>query len=421
MPPGPALRRLLLRPALLLLAAASLSSAQEPPVPHPGPPMPEALTPGYALRTLTDALVLPVHAQALDDGSGRFLVTQLEGFVMTVNADGRVDPLPFLDLRHRVTALLGEQGLFSAALEGAERAAALGRPRYLVAAFVERDSDDLVVAAYPTDPALTAAEADGEVELLRVPLQEPYHHGGQVLFGPDGLLYVSVGDGQFSVDHLKRPPFPAQDLGTLRGKVLRLELLPHGPDGPPYAVPDDNPFLGTPGARPEVWALGLRNPWKMGFDPVGGDLYVSEVGADRWEEVNLLVRGGNYGWPAREGRGCQLLPFDPGYVDELCPLQDHYLDPLIAIAHLNVDPGGGQSVTGGAFAHDPGLPELWGHFVFGDFITGRLWAFDPADGAVRLLQTGLYGLSDVARDADGGVWTLTITGRLSRLVYAGGD
>lgn len=417
----PSVHRLLMWSALLLLAAASFSSAQPAPTPHAGTPMPETTTPGYALSGLTDALVLPVDLQALDDGSGRFLVTQLEGLVVIVHPDGHIDAAPFLDLRHRVTALRGEQGMFSAALEPAARPMAIGRSRHLVVAFVERGSDHLVVAAYPIDATLSSASTEGEVELLRVEMQDPFHHGGQVLFGPDGLLYLSVGEGQLSVEHLKRPPFPAQDLGTMRGKVLRLELLPMGQDGPPYAIPEDNPFVGTIGALPEIWALGLRNPWKMDFDPVSADLYLSDVGADRWEEVNLVVPGGNYGWPAREGRECQLLPFDPGYVDASCPEQDGYLDPLVSVAHLREDPNGGQSVTGGAFAHDPELPELWGHFVFGDFITGRLWAYDPADGEVRLLLTGLSALSEVARDQEGRIWLLTIPGGLARLVYDSGD
>ena len=171
--------------------------------------------------------------------------------------------------------------------------------------------------------------------------------------------------------------------------------------------------MGPDGDGGAVWALGFRNPWKFTFAP-GGELFLVDVGQDRWEEVNLVARGGNHGWPAREGAECHYLPDAPGLVEPDCPHLE-LVDPVVAYAHLALDPEGGQSVTGGVVVTDPGLPELLGRYVYGDFVTGRLWAYDPASGRVeRLLDTGLP-LTAVAAGEAGEVLLLGVNGVLARL------
>lgn len=402
---------------VLLAQSAAWLPAQE------GHGLPDVDTPNdrVALHTLRDDLALPVSLSALDAEQEGVAVVQLEGTVVVVDASGvRAEPL--LDLRHRVTGRAGEQGLFSVAIEPATRAARRGGPRMVVAAFTERETGDVIVAAYPLDEERWTVDADRETLLLRVPVPEPFHHGGQVAFGPDDMLWISLGDGEAANDFLRLEPPTAQDLRSLRGKLVRIDPFPLGPglDLPPYVVPPDNPFPdgvthdGSP-AAPEIWAYGFRNPWKFTFDAATGDVLLADVGNDRWEEINRVRRGGNHGWPSREGRECQPFPDAPGLVDPSCP-ERTFVEPLVALPHLALDPRGAQAVTGGTVVADPELPELLGRYVFGDFVTGRLWAVDLDDGHLEfLLDTGL-ALTHVATGTAGEVLLIGINGVLSRLV-----
>ncbi|HZJ10299.1 MAG TPA: PQQ-dependent sugar dehydrogenase [Trueperaceae bacterium] len=365
---------------------------------------------GYRLEPITDELVKPVAVISLDDG--RLLVSQLEGQVMVVE-DGAVRPEPFLDLGDRVTALVGEQGFFSVALEDPAAAAERSRTPLLIAAYTERDSGDLIIAAYPTDARLSRADASAEQVLLRIAMPEPFHHGGQVAFGPDGMLYVSVGNGESANRFLHERPWSSQALDRLRGKLLRLDVGAVGA-GRGYAVPADNPFVSDPLARPEIYALGFRNPWKFTFDPDSGRLLLVDVGNDRWEEVNVVRPGGNYGWPAREGRECQACPDAPGLVDPECPYTV-FAEPVAVYGHLALDPAGGQAVTGGVVVRDPELPELRGRYLFADFVVGRIWALDLASGEVVELLDSDLPITHLSRGPAGEVLVLSITGVLARL------
>ncbi len=406
----------------LLLTLAAVSAAQGYPAQVELPPVHPA-TYAYEARPLLEGLQVPVSAVPLKDGSGRLLIVSLGGrvWLSDPNASGAngggVRERPFLDLFSRVTAMEGEQGLFSVALEPEGSATGRGGERLLAAAFTEKGTGDVVVAVYPVAPDLSSADPAGERLLLRVPVEEPFHHGGQVAFGPDGMLYASIGSGERSVAALHRTPPTSQDLRSLRGKLLRIDPF----DGTPYAVPEDNPFTPTSdfaaaasGAREEIWALGFRNPWKFTFGP-GGELYLADVGEDRWEEVNLVERGGNYGWPAREGSECLFFPDAPGHVQPGCPEME-FADPVVEYAHLALDPQGGQSVTGGIVVTDPELPDLNGKYVYGDFVTGRVWSFDPATGRVELLLDTDLALTEIAAGEDGEVLLISVSGVLARLV-----
>lgn len=395
----------------LCILGVALAQGEQPPTAQVPPVLPAARA--YALEPVAEELPLPVSVRPLGDGSGRLLLVSLEGQIWLLD-DGRLSDAPFLNLAARVTGRLGEQGLFSVALERQDD----GRPGRLVAAFSEKLTGDLVVAAYPVAADLSAADQDRETEIIRVPMPEPFHHGGQVAFGPDGYLYVSVGSGESSPQLLHVLPAPAQDLSRLLGKLLRLDVSVE-----PYAVPADNPFTeasdpvaAAAGARPEIWASGFRNPWKFTFSP-SGQLYLTDVGEDRWEEVNLVQKGANYGWPAREGHECLLLPDAPGYVYPDCP-QRSFAQPLVVYGHLTLDPQGGQSITGGVVAADPSLPELAGSFVYGDFVSGQVWAYDPVSGRVQLLLNSGLPLTEVSAGADGELLLVGVNGVILRLVHA---
>ncbi len=369
----------------------------------------------YTIATEIPGITLPVAATPLGDEAGSLLVVSLQGQVWLVRG-GEVAAQPFLDLTGRVTGALGEQGLFTVALEPV--AGTPEAPRRMVAAYTEKGTGDLLVTTYPVAPDGLSADRTQERVVLRFQVPEPFHHGGQVAFGPDGMLYVSIGSGESSVEKLYVRPAPTQLLGNPLGKILRIDLA-----GDPYSVPDDNPFTAASdpaaaaaGAMPEIWALGFRNPWKFTFSPEGR-LYVADVGEDRWEEINDVVRGGNYGWPAREAHECMLLPTRPEPVDPECQAA-HFIDPLVAYGHLRLDPQGGQSVTGGTFVSDPQLPELAGHYVYADFSTGRIWSYDPTTGRVQLLLETGRAITEVATGSQGQLLLLLLEGRIVRLVHA---
>jgi len=402
---------------LALLGALLSMAAAQAPLATPA----TASTLPWALAPWVEGLALPVAVATVPDRSDRWLVVQLEGLVLDVRGT-EVAARPFLDLRGRVTGMEGEQGLFTVAVEPLARASARGRARHAVAAYTERDSGDLVIGAYPVDETAWWADASAEIVILRVPVPEPFHHGGQVRFGPDGRLYVSVGNGESSNAFLEARPWSSASLATLRGKLLRIDLLPTATAEPAYAIPADNPFVDAPDGpdgptRPEIWALGFRNPWKFTFHPGSGALIVVDVGDDAWEEVNLVVPGGHYGWPSREGRACLAWPDRPGWVDPDC-LDADLEAPWIAYGHPALDPDGGRAVVGGVVVRDPELPALWGRYLFGDFVMGRVWAYDPVGDRRELLLEVPGGLAAIDEGPAGEVLLVGIRGTVERLVAA---
>lgn len=210
-----------------------------------------------------------------------------------------------------------------------------------------RVSDDPDVA----DPA-------SEEELLRI--AHPYwnHKGGTIAFGPDGFLYIAVGDGGAAND----PHGNGQNLDTHLGKILRIDV-DHHDQGKKYAVPKDNPFVGRDHAKPEIWAYGLRNVWRHAFDPKTGQLWAADVGQDLWEEINLIVKGGNYGWNLREGKH----PFGP----QGSGPRKGLIDPIWEYHHTV-----GKSITGGFVYRGRRAPQLTGKYLYADYVTNRLWALD---------------------------------------------
>ena len=198
--------------------------------------------------------------------------------------------------------------------------------------------------------------------ILEVAQPGAIHNGGQLAFGPDGLLYVALGDGGFGLGA------GAQDLSNLLGSILRLDV-----SGDDYEVPPDNPFVDTPDARPEIYAYGFRNPWRFSFDRETGDLWTGDVGEVRWEEIDRVVAGGNYGWGIVEGNEC----FE---ADECAT--DGFVAPRFVYRHPDK---GGAAVIGGFVYQGAAMPELAGWYVYGDFLAGKIWALNTADTAPPIL------------------------------------
>jgi glucose/arabinose dehydrogenase len=328
-------------------------------------------------------------ALAVRPGDPALYIAEKGGRVVAIR-DGTVDPTPVLDVSREVS-LGGEQGLLGLAFspDGGS----------LYVNFTDVDGDTRVVSYAMTDGR---ADPSSRREVLFV--DQPYsnHNGGNLVFGPDGYLYIGLGDGGSGGD----PHGNAQSLGTLLGKMLRID--PRPTDGTPYRIPADNPFVTTPGARPEIWAYGLRNPWRYSFDRATGDLWIGDVGQSAWEEVDRQpassTGGENYGWNVWEGS-------HPYLADGSAP---GAIDPVFDYSHSD----GGCVVTGGFVYRGAAIPDLVGTYVFADFCMGGIQGlrFDGGE-VVREQLGGTAGtISSFGEDADGELYVLSLVGWVYRVV-----
>lgn len=232
------------------------------------------------------------------------------------------------------------------------------------------------------------------------------HNGGGLKFGPDGMLYLGTGDGSGIADELQI----GQDLGSILGKILRLDV-DHPEPGKGYGIPKDNPFVNTPAARPEVWAYGLRQPWRFSFDRQTGDLWCGEVGQDLWDMIYKIQKGGNYGWSVQEGS----YPFRPERKKGPTPI----LKPVVEHSHADF-----RSITGGFVYHGQRLKELQGHYIYADFDTGRVWSIPPMGKSSTIPNHGelartTYRFVSIGEDPAGEVYLVDFTGGgLHQLVKA---
>ncbi|MGQ0519672.1 MAG: PQQ-dependent sugar dehydrogenase, partial [Actinomycetota bacterium] len=335
---------------------------------------------------LTGALAMAVRA-----GDDALYVAEQGGMVRAVR-DGRVDAPPVLDLT-AATRATGEQGLLGLAFSPD------GSRLYV-------DYTDLRGDTRVVEYAFAGGRADPASRRVLLAVDQPFanHNGGHLAFGPDGMLYIGLGDGGSGGD-----PFGnAQSLKTVLGKILRIDPRPDGDR--PYTVPPDNPFVGRSGARPEIWAYGLRNPWRFSFDRATGALWIGDVGQNSREEVDTSgpgsTGGENYGWDHFEG----TAEFSGGTPDD-------YVAPV-----FDYPTGDGNcSVTGGYVYRGGRMPALQGRYVFGDFCKGDVLALVPGDGAPRSVSLGLQvdGLSSFGEDAAGELYALSLGDGLLRLEPAG--
>jgi glucose/arabinose dehydrogenase len=323
--------------------------------------------------------------ELLPYASGRWLVGDQGGEVLLLGAQGE-DLGTLLDLA--VSRASEEEGLLSLALDPDFPA----RP-YLYAYYsAVSGARRTVLSRFEVagDAALPASE------LVLLEIEQPFgnHNGGAVRFGPDGLLYLGVGDGGSDDDFQGH----GQNRGTLLGTVLRLDVA--NADAT-YTIPASNPFVGVAGAREEVWAYGLRNPWRMAFDPQTGELWLGDVGEGRVEEVDVVRAGGNHGWSVLEGRDC----FNPS---SGCSAAGTVL-PVATYRHDL-----GCSVTGGVVYRGTAIDHLAGHYVYGDFCSGRIWALPAGGGApVEIARAGL--IASFATGPDGAIYVLAFGDPIQRI------
>lgn len=345
-----------------------------------------ALAQDVALQQLVSGLNQPValtHA-----GDTRLFITQQIGTVVVYDALG-LRATPFLDLRSVVLSG-GERGLLSVAFH----------PHYrengLFFVYYTNRSGDIVIARYKvsaSDPNI-ADPTSGTILLTILHPTYANHNGGQLQFGPDGYLYIGVGDGGAGGD----PNNHGQDLTQLLGKILRIDV----DHGSLYSIPTSNPFYARSSARNEIWAYGLRNPWRFSFDRENGDLWIGDVGQDAYEEVDLQpatsVGGEDYGWRRMEGLHCynpQSNCVDPSFVM-----------PVLEYSHAQ----GACSINGGYRYRGTQIPALRGAYIYGDYCTGDIWRAVPAGTtwiSTRLLASGLR-ISSFGEDISGEIYVLDV-------------
>jgi glucose/arabinose dehydrogenase len=387
---------------LLVAPAACGSTPAEDVTEATAPPAARGAATGVTL-TRVGSFDSPVYVTQPRGERRRLFVVEQGGTIRVVR-DGRVLERPFLDISDRVVSG-GEQGLLSMAF--APDYAQNGR---FYVYYTDRGGDTRVIE-YRRSSSPERADPGSARQVLFQSQPESNHNGGLLLFGPDDLLYVGLGDGGGGGDEHGLIG-NGQNLGTLLGKILRIDPRPSG--GQPYRIPRDNPFVGRAGAKPAIWSWGLRNPWRFSFDRATGALAIGDVGQNAVEEVSFVRagtdgrgagRGANFGWRAWEGNS--------------------RYDPSLNVANhvrpaLTYGRGGGCSVTGGYVLRDPRLPALRGRYVYGDFCDGRLLTARLRVGGTGSSARGSLGLrvgslSSFGEDDRGRVYVVSLAGPVYRL------
>ena len=386
-------------------ASASASSATSPSSSSASGSPAAAFDPNAVKVTVTASvtgLEAPDEVTNAGDGSGRLFVAEQTGKVRVVR-DGRLVGRPFLDISGRIKSG-GEQGLLGLAFHPDYPT----DPRFFVD-YTDRDGNTVVSSfrVSATDPDV--ADPGSESILLHVDQPFANHNGGGLGFGPDGDFYIALGDGGSGGD----PQGNGQRLDTLLAKILRIDVDGGASAGAPYAIPADNPFVGTAGARPEIWLYGLRNPWRFRFDRATRDLWIGDVGQNAWEEIDVAragVGGLDYGWNRTEGFHCYSPPVGCDETGLTPPVAEYGHDQ-------------GCAVIGGVVVRHPADGSLDGGYLFADECSNHLWVIDPAGDGRRepVLVTDLGGrVSSIGEAEDGSVYATSLgNGELLRI--AGGS
>jgi glucose/arabinose dehydrogenase len=359
-----------------------------------GPPAGQV--PG-GLEQVASGLAFPLYLTAPPGDAARLFIVEKGGGIRIVK-DGNLLPTPFLNLSDRVSTI-GEQGLLGLAFD--PQYSSTGR---FVVHYTDLQGNTRVSVFHVTaDPDV--ADVASEQVVLTAQQPFPNHNGGQIAFGPDGFLYIGLGDGGSGGD----PQGRGQDLSDLLGSILRVDVSGDSS----HTVPPDNPFVGRAGAAPEVWSYGLRNPWRFSFDRSTGDLYIGDVGQEAWEEVDVAPaaegggKGVNFGWNLMEGTHC--------YASNPCA-QFGLTSPVLEYGHNQ-----GCSIAGGYVYRGAAIPDLQGHYFYADFCQGWVRSFRYQDGRPSdqadwpSLRPG-GNVPSFGEDAAGELYVLSTNGGVYRIV-----
>ncbi len=365
----------------------------------------------------------PLWMTEAPDSSGRLFVVQQDGHVFILPHDRQSSETKvFLDISDRRPYRQNEEGLLAFAFHPQFKK----NGKFYIYYSQQNPKRSVLseIQVSKTDP--DKADLTSERILMEIP--EPYwnHNGGTLLFGPDGYLYLSLGDGGAGGD----PHENGQNLHTLLAKILRIDVNTRT-GSLPYGIPKDNPFVdSTTGnsitnasdakaARPEIWAYGLRNVWRMSFDRETGALWASDVGQDKWEEVDIITKGGNYGWSVREG----FHPFKDQFTrgKPIDPIIEYAHNPGLARESKFPDHGIGVSITGGYVYRGKNIPDLHGVYVYGDFQMGTIWGLRYENGKITtddvlLKENPQRPISSFAEDQNGELYVVSFDGKIYELI-----
>jgi glucose/arabinose dehydrogenase len=376
---------------VLVASACALSPLPDQQIDPCSVKTPDTTAPKVALQKLITGLNRPVYLTHAGDGSGRLFIVEQPGRIL-VHQNGSLLPTPFLEISSRVS-FGGERGLLSVAFH--PKYASNGR------FFINYTRSENGLKTFISEFKVSKENPNvaDPTEKILLTIDQPFsnHNGGLNKFGPDGFLYIGMGDGGGAGD----PQDNGQNLDTLLGKLLRLDVDSQSP----YTVPQDNPFVGQRGARPEIWAYGLRNPWRYSFDRCTGRLFLGDVGQNKYEEVDLIEKGKNYGWRLMEGAHC----FNPSQGCSQVGLE-------LPIAEY--DHSSGCSITGGYVYRGKKYVDLIGRYFFGDYCGGQMWALaQDANGAwkMTILSAAGFSLSSLGEDQDGELYVVDYGGAIYRL------
>jgi glucose/arabinose dehydrogenase len=357
----------------------------------PAPTIPDPATATW--RLLTDKLNDPVGVTNTGDGSGRLFILEQDGLIR-IFQNGALLATPFLDLRDRVLSG-GERGLLGLAFHPQ-----YAQNGYFYVNYTNLQGNTIIARFQVSSGDPNRADPSSEKRLIFVQQPYPNHNGGEVAFGPDGYLYLGLGDGGSQGD----PNDHGQSLNTLLGKILRIDV----DHGDPYAIPPDNPFQGK--GKAEIWAYGLRNPWRFSFDRATGDLYIGDVGQDLWEEIDYLPAGSpggtNFGWNYMEGFHT--------YRNRTPPQNLQLTPPVAEYSHQF-----GCAVTGGYVYRGQELPDWQGVYLFGDYCSGNVWGLlRSPDGSWQqeMLYQNVGRISSFGEDEAGEIYLTDLGGNLFQLV-----
>ena len=328
-----------------------------------------------------------IYLTTANDESGRIFVATREGIIFSIEKDSNNISL-FIDIRDKIDqGLPGERGLLGFTFD----------PNYVNNGYFYIYYTDFdgtsIISRFES---INNVETRFNTELKILQIEQPYsnHNGGSIDFGPDGYLYIALGDGGSGGD----PFLNGQNGNTLLGSILRIDVSKSS-ENSLYQIPNDNPFIDNDNFKDEIWAYGLRNPWRMSFDIKTGKLFVGDVGQDNFEEINIIEKGGNYGWNIMEGNSC--------FNNEICN-KENLIMPIIEYSHSE-----GCSVTGGYVYHGR-IESLKNKYIFSDFCSGNIWTIDLSNNEYekeRLLK-GPFQISSLGQDENGEVYILSFDGRI---------
>lgn len=333
-----------------------------------------AQKPGIKVRPIATNLVAPVAMDCPKDGSKRIFICEQTGKIK-IYKNGKILEKPFLDVSDkldRVGKAYSEKGLLGIAFHPKYKSNGRFFIYYSAPGTSSDDDHNSIVGEFKVSSDPDLADPNSLTVIMQIAQPESNHNGGQLAFGPDGFLYIGLGDGGGAGDQhgLKGN---GQNLETFLGKILRIDI----DSKRPYAVPPDNPFVKQKNAKPEIWAYGLRNPWRFSFDRKTGKLFCADVGQNQWEEIDLIQKGKNYGWRVMEANHC----YDP---ENNCNKTNLEL-PIAEYKHDK-----GLSVTGGYVYHGKNVPAFTGKYIFGDW-KGNLFFLEESAGKWNLYDMAIEG------------------------------